>query len=50
MCFFKRWCDVLSFANACVISYAGTIEYEAELRHKNEIARLEMEIKGKLVT
>ncbi|KAL5491670.1 hypothetical protein EMCRGX_G017002 [Ephydatia muelleri] len=25
----------------------GTIEYEAELRHKNEIARLEMEIKGK---
>lgn len=26
---------------------AGTIEYEAELRHKNEMLRVEAEIKGK---
>ena len=26
---------------------AATIEYEAELRHKNEMARVEAEIKGK---
>ena len=25
----------------------GTIEYEAELRHKNEMARVDAEIRGK---
>ena len=30
-------------------SSIATIEYEADLRHKNEMARVEAEIKGKLV-
>ena len=28
---------------------AATIEYESELRHKNEMARVQAEISGKLV-
>ena len=29
------------------LSYPGTIEYEAELRHKNEMSRVQAEIQGK---
>lgn len=35
----------LLYLSLCV----ATIEYEAELRHKNEMKRLEAELKGKLV-
>lgn len=37
----------LCFQPPIVKSIQGTIEYEAELRHKNEMTRLQAELKGK---
>ena len=30
-----------------IIVFSGTIEYQAELQHKNEMKRLEAELRGK---
>ena len=42
----SRECSVRSLAQACVLS-AATVEHEAELRHKNDMVRLEAELRGK---
>lgn len=40
--------DSIFFVVACInFACAETIEYEAELRHKNEMLRVEAELKGK---
>ena len=40
-------CTCIPFMSNIHVPNAATIEYEAELRHKNEMARVEAEIKGK---
>ena len=53
MCLLQKWLiynyvikEVVNLLYSCNIA---TIEYEAELRHKNEMTRLEAELRGKYV-